>query len=80
MTDRRRRTSATASRAPLPGPRDPEATRERMRTTSRNEFCEHGFSGARAERIARAAKADIQMLYRHFGDKQHLYIAVLDDA
>jgi AcrR family transcriptional regulator len=44
------------------------------------EFSAHGFSGARTERIAAQAKCNIRLLYHHFGNKQALYLAVLEAA
>ena len=42
------------------------------------EFSEHGFSGARTERIARRANTNIRMLYHYFGNKDDLYVEVLE--
>jgi AcrR family transcriptional regulator len=44
------------------------------------EFAQHGFSGGRIDRIAKAAKCNIRMLYHYFGDKKGLYVAVLEAA
>jgi len=44
------------------------------------EFALHGFSGARIDRIAEAAKCNMRMLYHYFGNKEGLYIAVLEAA
>jgi AcrR family transcriptional regulator len=44
------------------------------------EFSQHGFAGARIDRIAKSAKCNIRMLYHYFGDKQGLYVAVLEAA
>jgi AcrR family transcriptional regulator len=42
------------------------------------EFSEHGFAGARIERISRAAGTVDRMLYYYFGNKERLYQAVLE--
>jgi len=45
-----------------------------------SEFSEHGFGGARTDRIAANAQVNKQALYYHFGNKNDLFTAVLDDA
>lgn len=42
------------------------------------EFSEHGFAGARIERISRAAGTVDRMLYYYYGNKERLYQAVLE--
>ncbi len=44
------------------------------------EFASQGFSGARIDRIANTAKCNMRMLYHYFGNKEGLYIAVLEAA
>lgn len=80
--------------APRPGPLTPTAPAERRRQRARNpaltardilvaareEFCEHGFEGARVDRIATRAAANKRLLYHYFGNKEALYSAVLLDA
>jgi AcrR family transcriptional regulator len=44
------------------------------------EFSQHGFAGGRIDRIAKAARCNIRMLYHYFGDKKGLYVAVLEAA
>jgi TetR/AcrR family transcriptional regulator len=58
--------------------RNGEATKERLLRAAVREFAAHGFSGARIERIVKAAKSNMKLLYEHFGDKDGLYIAVLE--
>lgn len=60
--------------------RDSEQTRQAFLDAGLKEFAKHGFPGARADRIAKAAKRNIRMLYHYFGSKQGLYTAVLEDA
>jgi AcrR family transcriptional regulator len=57
--------------------RNPEQTRERILAAALKEFAEHGFAGARVDRIARRAVANKRMLYHYFGDKNALFRAVL---
>jgi AcrR family transcriptional regulator len=43
------------------------------------EFAEHGFSGARINRIAEAAKSNKQLIYHYFDSKDGIYAAVLGE-
>jgi AcrR family transcriptional regulator len=58
--------------------RNSEATKQRIVQAARKEFARFGYSGARIERIAKSAKANIQLLYRYFGKKSDLYVAALE--
>ena len=58
--------------------RDPERTRARLLEAATEEFASHGYSGARTDRIVQAAGTSIRMLYHYFGDKDGLYLEVLD--
>jgi len=58
--------------------RDPERTRARLQRAARTEFMRHGYSGARVERISRAARSSDRMLYYYFESKEKLYLAVLE--
>jgi AcrR family transcriptional regulator len=60
--------------------RDSERTRAALMKAALKEFAQHGFSGGRIDRIAKAANCNIRMLYHYFGDKKGLYIAVLEAA
>lgn len=72
-------------RAPLrarPGVRlrDPTAMRQRILAAATAEFANHGFGGARVERISSGAGTVDRMLYYHFGSKEDLFRAVLEEA
>jgi AcrR family transcriptional regulator len=58
--------------------RDPERTREMILEAATAEFAASGLSGARVDEIAARAGANKRMLYHYFGDKQGLYLAVLE--
>lgn len=60
--------------------RDPEGMRQRILDAALDEFTRHGFGGARIDRIAAAAGANKRMLYYHVGNKQTLYLAVLEST
>ena len=54
-----------------------QGTQERIRLAALREFSEQGLSGARVERIARAANVNIRMIYYFFGSKKGLLEDVL---
>ncbi|RMI31698.1 TetR family transcriptional regulator [Nocardia stercoris] len=60
--------------------RDPEATKARIFAAATAEFAGFGIAGARIDRIAKAAKANKQLIYAYFGDKQQLFEQVLERA
>jgi AcrR family transcriptional regulator len=45
-----------------------------------NEFSSKGYAGARVDAICRAARANPRMMYHYFGDKDGLYVAVLEQV
>ncbi len=59
-------------------PKPKLGTRERLLEAADREFSEHGYSGARVDRIADAAKVNKQLLYYYFGGKLGLYQAVFE--
>ena len=58
--------------------RDPEKNRERILGAALAEFSRHGLGGARVDRIAARAGANKRMLYYYFGNKDALFLAVLE--
>ena len=65
---------------PAPRTRDPAGTRARILAAATREFARHGLGGARVDRIAANADANKRMLYYYFGDKEALFLAVLEQA
>ncbi|WGS01306.1 MULTISPECIES: TetR/AcrR family transcriptional regulator [unclassified Bradyrhizobium] len=61
-----------------PQRRDPVATRKKLLTAARREFAENGLAGARVDEIAARAGVNKQLVYHYFGDKDALYLAVLE--
>lgn len=59
---------------------DATQTRENILNAARAEFSSHGFSGSRIEKIAKRARVNNQALYYHFGSKEDLYLAALQDG
>jgi AcrR family transcriptional regulator len=62
------------------GTRDPAGTRSRILDAATKEFARLGLGGARVDRIAVRAGANKRMLYYYFGDKDGLFLAVLEHA
>ncbi|MDP6572992.1 MAG: TetR/AcrR family transcriptional regulator [Rhodospirillales bacterium] len=58
--------------------RNPAKTKERILKAAIKEFSLHGFKGARVEKIAKRANANMRMLYHYFVNKEKLYVAVLE--
>ena len=58
--------------------RNPTKTKESILKAAIREFSLHGFQGARVEKIAKRANANMRMLYHYFVNKEKLYIAVLE--
>ncbi|MCW5628541.1 MAG: TetR family transcriptional regulator [Rhodoferax sp.] len=77
--------AASASAAPAKGrPRkqaeDLPGSRERILQVATTEFARHGAQGARIERIAADARVNVRMIYHHFGNKDDLFLTVLEEA
>jgi AcrR family transcriptional regulator len=60
--------------------RNREVSRERLLQAAIKEFSAKGYSGARVESICRASRSNPRMLYHYFGDKDGLYVAVLENV
>jgi AcrR family transcriptional regulator len=60
--------------------RDPDRTRASILAAAIAEFAALGFGGARVDAIAAQAGVNKRMLYHYFGNKDDLYLAVLEEA
>ncbi|MDE1157053.1 MAG: TetR/AcrR family transcriptional regulator [Neorhizobium sp.] len=60
--------------------RNPERTRAAILEAARREVALKGLAGARVDVVARRAGTNKRMIYHYFGDKDALYLAVLEDA
>jgi AcrR family transcriptional regulator len=60
--------------------RDPARNRDRILKAAVAEFARYGLGGARVDRIAARAGANKRMLYYYFGNKDALFLAVLEDS
>jgi AcrR family transcriptional regulator len=73
--------AATKRQQPrAPRQRDAEQTRAEILQIAADEFAEHGFAGARVDRIAAQMRTTKRMIYYYFGSKEDLYLAVLERA
>jgi AcrR family transcriptional regulator len=59
---------------------DPEGTKRNIIEIATKEFAENGLSGARIDEIAAKTKSSKRMIYYYFGDKDGLYLKVLEHA
>jgi len=59
---------------------DAEAARADILAAALTEFADHGYGGARIDRIAAASGMSKPMIYSYFGDKDDLYAAALREA
>ena len=71
-------TKALVARRAASAVRDPERTRTAILRAATAEITAKGLSGARVDAIAKRAGINKRMLYHYFGDKQGLYLAVLE--
>lgn len=76
-----RRPVRTSAAGGKPGVRELAAlaTRESILRAATKVFAKHGFSGGRVEQISKAAKSFDRMIYYYFGNKEGLFIAVLEE-
>lgn len=60
------------------GRRNPKRTRQRILDAGIGEFSTKGLKGARVDQIAARAGINKRMLYHYFGNKEDLFLAVLE--
>jgi AcrR family transcriptional regulator len=60
--------------------RDPVGMQRKILEAATEEFADHGYGGARVERISRRARTVDRMLYYYFGSKEKLFRTVLEGA
>lgn len=72
------RANSTPTKTKPQPKRDPDATRQRILSAAVKEFAAEGYSGARVDAICKRARANPRMIYHYFGDKDGLYVTVLE--
>jgi AcrR family transcriptional regulator len=60
--------------------REAEKSRRNILDIATEEFAQKGFSGARIDEIAARTHTSKRMIYYYFGDKEGLFVAVLEEA
>ncbi len=60
--------------------RDAERTRAEIIQVATREFADKGYAGARVDEIAAKMSTTKRMIYYYFGNKEQLYIEVLEHA
>ena len=63
-----------------PSTRDAERTRAEIIEVATREFADKGYTGARVDEIAARMSTTKRMIYYYFGNKERLFIAVLEHA
>lgn len=58
----------------------PVSTRDRLRIAARGLFWARGYSNVSLREVAAEARADVALVARHFGGKEGLFEATLEDA
>lgn len=56
-----------------------QTTRDSILRAAIKVFAKHGFSGGSVEKISKAARSYDRMIYYYFGNKQGLFVAVLEE-
>lgn len=56
-----------------------QATRDSILRAATKVFAKNGFAGGRVEQISKAAKSYDRMIYYYFGNKEDLFVAVLEE-
>lgn len=60
--------------------RNPQRTRERILSAAIDVFSSQGLGGARVDAIAARAGANKRMIYHYFGNKDQLFVHVLEEV
>jgi AcrR family transcriptional regulator len=60
--------------------RDAERTRAEIIEVATREFADKGYAGARVDEIAAKMSTTKRMIYYYFGNKEQLYVEVLENA
>jgi AcrR family transcriptional regulator len=70
----------SAERRPGVRERAAQATRDSILRAATKVFARYGYDGATVKRISKSAKSYDRMIYYYFGNKEGLFIAVIEDT
>lgn len=76
----RARTKVAAAKRKPARTQDPEGAKRNIIEVASAEFALNGLSGARIDEIADRTRFSKRMIYYYFGDKEGLYLTVLENA
>ncbi len=79
MATETKRAAARKKSKPLRS-QDPEGVRQNIVEIASEEFAMNGLAGARIDEIAARTRFSKRMIYYYFGDKEGLYLNVLENA
>ncbi|MEI6114039.1 MAG: TetR/AcrR family transcriptional regulator [Burkholderiales bacterium] len=74
-----RTTAARPTRKTGARERSAETTRDSLLRAAIRVFAKHGLDGGSVDKISRAAKSHDRMIYYYFGNKEGLFVAVLEE-
>ena len=75
-----RTTAARPARKSGARERSAETTRDSLLRAAIRVFAKHGLDGGSVDKISRAAKSHDRMIYYYFGNKEGLFVAVLEET
>lgn len=75
-----RRTAAGTQRPPGVRELSARATRDSILKAATKVFAKHGYDGGKVDQISKAAKSYDRMIYYYFGNKEGLFVAVLEEC
>ena len=67
-----------AATSPTPRLRDADKSQLVILSAAMDEFAQYGYAGARVDRIAERAEINKRLIYYYFGNKDDLFLAVLE--
>ncbi|MEU6290869.1 TetR/AcrR family transcriptional regulator [Streptomyces sp. NPDC005047] len=73
-------TGGTTRRRGRPPRTESAGTRDRILTTAREEFSEHGYEKTSVRGIAKAAGVDAALVHHYFGTKEQIFEAAIEVA
>jgi len=69
---------AATTMAAVTRKRNPETSQARILEAAEQEFAEHGYEGARIDKIVKRAGVSKNLAYHYFGGKEDLFLVVME--